>query len=156
MGSTIAGTVAANYWQDFAWSRPLAGFDMPMDQLVRVGEPYYRTFEEQQAYLQSTGRAYWLGKVYRNYAGGLDLHLSFSGDTNIYFYQLQMPDYVQDPEGPIVENFDGDGAYPAPCQWFYATGKTFIRTYTAAEYTAMSSSDAMHVEGSEDGPMPSA
>ena len=137
-GSEVQGTIRPDTWLVYDSDHPAGGFDLPMNDLsVRDGE-VSMNYEQHRAQLEATGRHYWLARCYRNYDGELDFYVEFKGDPHVYYYQLTMPDRVIDGETyEDLPNYDGDGIYPSPSQWYLATAKIYIRKYTAAEFAAI-------------------
>ena len=71
------------------------------------------------------------GRVFRNHEHQLDLYCKFAGDAHYYKYELVMP--------PISTSagLSEDDPYPAPSQYYLATGKRFIERYTPAGWAAI-------------------
>ncbi len=70
-------------------------------------------------------------QIYRNWHHGLDCYVKFARDPHRYLYELVMP--------PISTTADyaEDDPYPAPCQYYMATGMAYKRCYTEEEWTAL-------------------
>ena len=116
---------------------------MPMDAMTYVDGPeQHLSYDELLAEARGLSDYWYLVRVYRNYAGGLDAHYRFADDDNIYVYTLDMPAIVQDDAGDTIMNANYDNPYPAPFQWYLSTGKTWVATYTASEYAMLGSYDA--------------
>ena len=132
--TTVYSTIAKNLFEKYSWHRPIQAFDLPMDTMSRHRGYESMTENELLARLRASGRTYWIGRVYRNYestrggANELDLHIHFKGDDNTYHYVLHMPDVVVEAEATTMghPNIHDDDPYPAPCQWYLATTKTYV------------------------------
>ena len=79
---------------------------------------------------------YIVGRVFRNYDGGLDMHIDDEDLRYTSYYRLTMPKTKPCPnkdEGPIKEEGtikegvaeSGAGAYPQPIDWHHATAMTY-------------------------------
>ena len=116
-------------------SLSVRSFRFPMGYLRRDAAFVYMTLTELLADLVASGGDYWIGRVYRNNRGGLDLYVQFKGDETMYHYELFLPCLIRDAE-TMRSGPDGwGGIYPAPWQWTYAVGYRTIRTYPFDEWS---------------------
>lgn len=137
-GQTVRSTMRPNRCKSYGSPKAAGAFDLPMDDLTELAGEETMDYEQHRQLLQSSGGHYWIGQVMRNYDRGLDFYVEFKGDAFVYKYTLTMPDYVQEAENLHNEpNYEADGVYPAPSQWYLATGKNYVTKYSAAEWAAM-------------------
>ena len=137
-GSIVRSTIRPDVLKRYGSQKPVGGFDLPMTDLEELDGVETMDFDQHRALLQATGHHYWIGRVYRNYDRGLDLYVEFANDPMVYKYELLMPPYAQEAEDYAnIPNYGGDGVYPAPSQWYLATGKAYIAQYTPEEWAAM-------------------
>ena len=120
---------AGGYLRWEAEGSPMA-FDMPIMRMEQVGDPTYMTHAAMVADCEAR-LMHMHGRVYRNYDGDLDLYIKFAFDDHIYHYQLVMPPMATGAD------YSEDDPYPTPQQYYLATGKTYVRRYTPAEWAAM-------------------
>ena len=141
-GTTVRSTIRPNVYEEHHWPNPIQSFDLPMDAMRRVPGFVAMSHEQLKTILEDGGQPYWIGQVYRNYEGSegrsndLDLYIEYSGDDRVHFYKLNMPRIVLDAEADGPNN-DYWGPYPAPSQWYLATSKTYVRSYSREDYAAM-------------------
>ena len=137
-GSEVRATIRPGRWIVYDNERPAGGFDLPMNDLSARPDEEVMTYEEHRSQLEATGRYYWMARCYRNYQGKLDFYVEFANDPMVYKYELLMPPYVQEAEDHAnIPNYGGDGVYPAPSQWYLATGKAYVAQFTPEEWAAM-------------------
>ena len=106
---------------------PLYGLDLPITGFRFVR--YWAGADDELCLLAASKDAnYYAGRIYGNYDGGLDLHLSRAGG-DVHFYRLVMP--AAPPAGVSI---DGAGLWPQPVHWFYATGKVWQCPVSYAEF----------------------
>ena len=121
---------ARGAYHEYEWPRSPIAFDFPMDAMTRVNASIFMTHDDMVDRVENYD-IHWHGQIYRNYEHGLDAYLKFAGDPYRYKYELVMP--------PIstTAGYAEDDPYPAPCQYYMATGKIYKRRYTPEEWAAL-------------------
>ena len=116
----------------FVYERPRSpmSFDLPLDQMDRVGAARYMSHDELVTMVEAFP-VHYHARVFRNYGHQLELYIKFAGGEHFYKYELIMP--------PISTSagLSEDDPYPAPSQYYLATGKRFIERYTPAGWAAI-------------------
>ena len=105
-------------------NRPMLEFpELPFDYMEDLGTVDLSS-DELCADIQGKGcDNYYKFHVYKNWGGGLDLHLYANGHRRGQHYILQMP-----AECPAYLRDDQIDSYPQPVHFYVATGKTYQRT----------------------------
>ena len=115
----------------YTWERSPMSFDFPMDTMSREGDAVYMEHDAMVSIVEQHP-VHWHGRVYRNYDHQLDLYVKFAADDYVYKFKLTMPPVLTtagaDPEDP----------YPAPVQYYLATGKIYETRFSPAEWESMS------------------
>ena len=127
-------TFAAGRFHTYEGERPAELVELPIDYVNHEPGEEALSYEELRAVLAAYGGYYWTVRVHREYGGELDAYYQIGDDDHIYHYRLTMPEWVLAPEGEYSPNYRDDNPYPAPFQWYLATGRVFVRSYTAREY----------------------
>ena len=71
--STIRPSTVATY----TWPVPIGAFEWPMDSMTRQPGQQELDYDGTLAYLQGTGRYYWIARIYKSYTGLLDMYIRF-------------------------------------------------------------------------------
>ena len=124
---TIRSSLQPGVYQEHMRQRPLWAFDLPMDGLSRTGGIIQCSEADALQQAADSGLDYWEARCYRNYSGGLSFYVSFGDYGVVHHYQLIMP----------VNVHDDTVAYPTPGDYYLATGKVYVGSFAAEEFTAM-------------------
>ena len=129
-GAVHYSSFARGCYHKFTWERSPIAFDLPMDSLSREGDAVYMDHDAMVSIVEQHP-VHYHGRVYRNYDHDLDLYIKFAADDYIYKYKLAMR--------PIstTAGADPDDPYPAPVQYYLATGKTYETRFSPAEWESM-------------------
>ena len=147
----VRSTMRPNVMEQYRWMRPFYAFDFPMDSMTRDPGLISMSYDELETMLETAGEPYWIGRVYRNYdsdsgrSNDLDFYVRWFRDELFHHYLLHMPTIVQEAEASIghTENVHADDPYPAPSQWYMAVSRSYVRSYTMAEYNAIGTNEGV-------------
>ena len=126
-GMVVLSSIRRGWFQPYYRPEPMYAFNLPMANMETDGDPIELTWQELVDYVQARHYLWFTIRVYKNYDGELDAHIKWFDDERLYHFILNMPPIEADPEAETIENEDQNyGPYPAPQQWYYATGMRFV------------------------------
>ena len=130
-GSLTYVTIRPSRMERYSWGRAVGAFDWPMDAMERLAGIEELDYDALLARFQSTGRPFWIARIWKNYGGLLDMHVRFSYPDRVYYYILDFPaDQVA-----IGPEYDG---WPQPRDFYLARAAIPTSTsWTIAEYNTV-------------------
>ena len=112
-GTELLHSVSPGRIRRYKGRMPVGAFTFPMDDYTMTPGIENMSYDEMLAYVQGTGRTWWIARVYKNYTGLLDMYVQFAYSDAVVRFILDF----DMTEVQVGRDYDG---WPRPVDFYLA------------------------------------